>query len=186
MPLLDPLCGSGTIPIEAALIARDIAPGLAVAGRSPRTFRFLDWPDAGTSGWDELVEQATSRIRSRATAPIVASDRNAGAIRAAVDNARRAGVSDDIEFATRPLSAVRPPAAAGWIITNPPWGRRIGSRAESHAVLRDLERRMDTDFVGWSLAALAPGPAAGRARSALVTRHGGIPVRLRVAGPLHR
>jgi putative N6-adenine-specific DNA methylase len=201
LPLLDPLCGSGTIAIEAALIARDIAPGLARAGRSPRAFRFLDWPSAHGLRWDDVVEKATTRIRPRCLAPILASDRNAGAIRAAIANAERAGVAADIEFVTRPLSAVKPPGAAasasgrasatdhggngersgmaGWIVTNPPYGERIGNRTDARRIMRELRSRLESDFAGWKLAALTPG----RAEGTLETRNGGIPVHREVHRP---
>lgn len=207
-PLLDPLCGSGTIPIEAALIARDIAPGIARADRSARPFRFLDWPAADAGAWNTAIERARSRIRPACPAPVFASDRNAGAIRAAGTNAERAGVAGDINFDTRTLSTVLPPAGTGWIVTNPPYGERIGSRADADRLLRDLEQRLTGDFAGWNLAALTPahvptgrrprraGATASRQttdpvpaaevtadrRVAFETRNGGIPVRLRLSG----
>jgi putative N6-adenine-specific DNA methylase len=198
-PLLDPMCGSGTIAIEAALIARDIAPGLALRSRVPRAFRFLDWPSLHGLAWQSLVEQATSRIRPHCPAPILASDRNAGAIRAAAANAGRAGVEDDIELAIRPLSAVRLPSperstgsagvddgntvagprprGRGWIVTNPPYGERIGNRADARRIMSELKARLTSDFTDWSLAALTPGPGDG---TALETRNGGIPVHLEI------
>jgi putative N6-adenine-specific DNA methylase len=179
LPLIDPLCGSGTIAIEAALVARGIAPGLARADRTPRAFRFLEWPSTDSRGWNDIVDQATTRIRARCPAPVLASDRNAGAIRAATANAERAGVSADIDFATRPLSAVGPPANAGWIITNPPYGERVGNRADARRILHELDGRLAGDFTGWSLAALVPGTSA---EALFKTNNGGIPVSLRVSG----
>jgi putative N6-adenine-specific DNA methylase len=179
LPLIDPLCGSGTIAIEAALVARGIAPGLARADRTPRAFRFLEWPSTDSRGWNDIVDQATTRIRARCPAPVLASDRNAGAIRAATANAERAGVSADIDFATRPLSAVGPPANAGWIVTNPPYGERVGNRADARRILQELDGRLAGDFNGWSLAALVPGTSA---EAVFKTNNGGIPVSLRVSG----
>jgi putative N6-adenine-specific DNA methylase len=200
-PLLDPLCGSGTIAIEAALIARNIAPGLARRRRTPRAFRFLDWPSLHGLAWDDIIAQATTRIRPHCPAPILASDRNAGAIRAATANADRAGVEADVEFAVRPLSSVVPPrraastsgrasasvdggndrrsaGTAGWIVTNPPYGERIGNRADARRITHELHARLQSDFDGWSLAALIPGHEA--ADSPFATRNGGIPVHLEV------
>lgn len=199
--LLDPFCGSGTIAIEATLIVRDIAPGLASAERTPRPYRFLDWP-APPPNWDETVERARSRIRPRCIAPICASDRNAGAIRAATANAMRAGVGHDIRFDVEPFSAVQPPAANGWIVTNPPYGERIGSRSAAAQLVKDLERRIAADFPRWQTAALLPARLLSRSpagrpgrppttsgatdhshRIAFETRNGGIPVGLRVSTP---
>lgn len=176
-PLLDPLCGSGTIPIEAALIARRIAPGLARPDRTPRPFRFLEWPGAGTDAWNNLVQQANARILPHCPAPIIASDRNAGAMRAATANAERAGVSSDIEFATRPLDAVTRPTDGGAIVTNPPWGKRIGGKSDSGRIVRQLDSLLDSEFSGWTLATLVPGRTEG---AVFETRNGGIPVSLRI------
>jgi len=183
LPLLDPLCGSGTIAIEAALMARGIAPGLARSDRLPRAFRFLDWPAADTRAWQEQIEQAKARIRPYCPAPILASDRDAGAVRAANENAARAGITGDIEFSTQPLSSVRPGCGAGWIITNPPYGKRVGSRGAAGAVLRELERHVSTDLRGWGLAALVPARMHG-SRAAFETRNGGIAVSLRIIAGL--
>src|SRR5690606_18222293 len=115
-PLLDPLCGSGTIAIEAALMARDIAPGIACAGRTAREFAFTRWQDFDPAFWRELVADATGRVLDRSPARILASDRAAGAIRAARANAERAGVEDDILFEQRPLESLDAPGDHGWLV----------------------------------------------------------------------
>src|SRR5690606_4928148 len=97
-PLLDPMCGSGTIPIEAALIARRIPPGLAAPDRTPRPFAFEAWPSFDREGWQRTVALALAEIRDRSPVEIVGSDRDEGAIAAARANASRAGVADDIRF----------------------------------------------------------------------------------------
>ena len=130
-PLLDPFCGSGTIAIEAALLARRIAPGLS------RRFAFMDWPGFDAALWERLKEEARGAgIHMPLT--ILASDRDAGAIRAALANAERAGVADAIRFSCRAVSAVEPPAKKGWIVTNPPYGVRVGEKKP----LRDLYARL--------------------------------------------
>ena len=122
-PLLDPFCGSGTIPIEAALWARNIAPG------KTRRFAFMDWPDFAPEVWAETVAAAIAAecpVAQRDAAPLLlASDRDAGAIRAAEGNAARAGVAGDIAFTCQAVSAIAPPAGPGWVITNPPYGVRV-------------------------------------------------------------
>lgn len=180
-PLIDPLCGSGTIPIEAALIAGNIAPGLR------RRFACERWPLGAGVDWQALRAQA--RTRERAAAVVVAgSDRDAGAIDAARSNAERAGVAAAARFEARALSAVDVPEhGPGWIVTNPPYGARIGERAP----LRDLYARLGQltrgRFAGWRLAALVatPGLAAHLGlplEERFVTSNGGIRVRLAVSG----
>ncbi|HEY0780723.1 MAG TPA: THUMP domain-containing protein, partial [Gemmatirosa sp.] len=89
-PLLDPLCGSGTIPIEAALVARRIAPG------RHRAFAFERWLDFDAAAWHALRARADEGVLSFAPQPIAGSDRDAGAVQAARANAERAGVAEDV------------------------------------------------------------------------------------------
>ncbi len=122
-PLLDPFCGSGTIPIEAALWARNIAPGKA------RNFAFMAWPDFALAVWEATLAAAIAAERPDAP-PILASDRDAGAIRAAQSNAARAGVADDIAFTCQAVSAIAPPPGPGWIVANPPYGVRVSENKD--------------------------------------------------------
>jgi putative N6-adenine-specific DNA methylase len=173
----DPFCGSGTLPIEAALLRRRIAPGLL------RSFGFERWPgfDAGT--WGALREEARLRVLPRAGVPILGCDRDAGAIAAARANAERAGVAEDITFEQRPFSAAVPPAATGLLATNPPYGIRVGDRR----ALRDLYRGFGAvareRWAGWSVALLS-ADAALLSETGLPTSvrwsssNGGIPVQL--------
>src|SRR5690606_34166279 len=131
---VDPMCGSGTIPIEAALLARRIPPGLATAEREPRAFAFERWPGHDDDLWRRVVEEARSGILPRAGVPLLASDRDQGALAATESNAGRAGVLDDLTLSVRPLSALEPPPGTGWLITNPPYGARVGDPR----ALRDL------------------------------------------------
>lgn len=172
--LLDPLCGSGTIPIEAALLARHIAPGMA------RPFAFMKWPafDAGT--WDDLLAAAAEQILPRAPVPISGSDRDRGAIAASLANARRAGVEGDIVFETRAISAIDPPGTTGLLATNPPYGVRVGDRKR----LRDLYARLGQiagRHPGWAVAMYVSHPDFGAAtglplRPLFSTSNGGIRV----------
>ncbi len=131
-PLVDPMCGSGTIAIEAALLARRIAPG---AGRG---FRFRHWRPWDDAAWAPLLAAARAAERPRAPAEIVASDRDAGAMRAARANAERAGVAADIRFVTRAVSDLEPQAGPGQLVSNPPYGVRVSEGRE----LRDLFARI--------------------------------------------
>lgn len=182
-PLLDPMCGSGTLVIEAALLARNIPPGLAGAERQPRRFAFQRWPDFDAALWGRMVAEARAGIRGAAGVALLGSDRDAGAIEAARSNAERAGVLSDLELSVRPVSAVEPPPGPGWLVTNPPYGARVGeTRAlrDLYAGLGNVARR---HLAGWTLAMLSADPGLEAQvgipfGEAVRTRNGGIPVRL--------
>ena len=176
-PLIDPMCGSGTIPIEAARMARGIPAGLG------RDFAFMRWPGFDGKEWERILLLAEQRVLARAPAPIMGSDRDAGAVAAAAANAARAGVEGDIEWRRAAISALAPPAAAGWIVTNPPYGVRVGERRrlrDLYAQLGNVARRC---CPGWEVAFLAAYPELERqTRLPLTmrfgTENGGIRVRL--------
>jgi putative N6-adenine-specific DNA methylase len=177
-PLLDPMCGSGTIPIEAALLARGIAPGLQ------RKFQFMKWPAFDEGLWNERIEKGRSSI-THSTETIRGSDRDAGAIQAAGRNAERAGVADTIEFSSQAVSGSIARVedvtkGTGWILTNPPYGVRMGESDD----LRNLYARLGTELrtkQGWRAGILTSDAALIRqTRLSLVPRfstsNGGIPV----------
>ena len=177
VPLVDPMCGSGTIPIEAALLARRIAPG------RHRRFAFEHWPSFDQGAWEALLADADEQALPRAPVAIEGSDRDAGAIEAATANAVRAGVSADIGFRRVALSAVEPPPGPGWIITNPPYGHRVGEAKP----LRDLFARFGqvvrTRCPGWRAALLSAnrmleGQTGLPWEEVFQTTNGGIRVRL--------
>lgn len=179
-PLVDPFCGSGTIAIEGALLARRIAPGLG------RAFAAERWPELDAASFAAARDEARALMLPAAPAPILGSDRDVGAIEAACANAARAGVAADIAFAERALSAVEPPPGTGLLVANPPYGVRVGERGP----LRDLFARLGqvarTRFPGWRVALLSADPTldaqAGLAfTERLRTSNGGIDVRLVVA-----
>jgi putative N6-adenine-specific DNA methylase len=182
-PLLDPMCGSGTVAVEGALLARRIAPGLASPDREPRRFAFAEWPDFDAGVWSSVVERARGEVLAAAPGPIQASDRDAGAVEAARANAERAGVADDVELDVRPVSAVEPPAGPGWLVSNPPYGVRVGESDALRNLYAALGRVARERMPGWTVALLsaeAKLEAQVRLRfaEALRTRNGGIPVRL--------
>jgi putative N6-adenine-specific DNA methylase len=186
-PLVDPFCGSGTIPIEAALLGTGRPPG------ADRPFAFQRWRSFAPGTWASVLASA-SRAEREATARcgklvIVGRDRDAGAIEAATANAERAGVAHHLDLQRASISELQPPASTpGWILTNPPYGKRIASGGD----LRDLYARLGqvarTRFPGWSigllladrrLAAQVAVPFEERLRSS----NGALPVRL-VTGEL--
>jgi putative N6-adenine-specific DNA methylase len=182
-PLLDPMCGSGTIPIEAALMARGIAPGLANPAREARTYAFSAWPEFDAGAWAAVVDRAREEVRPAAGAAILGSDRDEGAVQAARANAARAGVADDVDFGARAVSAIEPPPGPGWVVINPPYGVRVGERDPLRDLYAALGRTLRAKAPGWTLALLSPDPGLERQvgialQEALRTSNGGIPVRL--------
>jgi putative N6-adenine-specific DNA methylase len=181
-PLIDPLCGSGTIPIEAALLARGIAPGIANPDLAPRAFAFEAWPHFDNAAFSSVVRSARTQVRT-VNVSIIAADRDAGAIAAARANAERAGVADDLEFRHAQLSDLEPVSGAGHVITNPPYGVRVGDRRELHTLYAALGGAITTRLPGWSVTMLAADDTLAAATrlplvERLATRNGGIPVRL--------
>lgn len=118
-PLVDPFCGSGTVAIEAAMIARRMAPG------RQRAFAFQHWPSFDPEAFARVVRGCDADVIERCP-PILATDRDAGVIEACVENAARAGVAGAIQFERRPVSGLELPPRRGSIVTNPPYGHRIG------------------------------------------------------------
>lgn len=181
-PLIDPMCGSGTIPIESALLARDIAPGIAASGLIARAFAFETWPHFDPDVWARLVTSARQRVRP-ATVPILAADSDAGAITAARANAIRAGVADDMEFRRAAFEDLESAPGAGHIVTNPPYGMRVGERRQLYGLYARFGSTVRSRLPGWSVTMLAADDnLAARTglplEERLSTRNGGIPVRL--------
>lgn len=185
-PLVDPFCGSGTIPLEAALMTLGIAPGLATAGRAPREFACVNWPVSRGGVWRKCVDDAASMAREAEPLPILGSDRDEGAIAAARGNAARAGLEGVVSFDACPVSAMRTPAQAGWVVTNPPYGVRVGELADVRRLYAAFGRVLRDRAAGWGVALLSPDgrldgitakEAGIRLEERFRTRNGGIPVR---------
>ena len=179
-PLVDPLCGSGTIAIEGALMARGIPPG------AHRTFAVERWPGVPESLGLEVRAELAAVRSDRALGVILGSDRDAGAIEAARGNAGRAGVADDVAFAVHAVSGAPMPAhERGWIVTNPPYGVRVGESGRVRDLWAQLGKVLRARAPGWEVALLSPDHALERAlgfplRMAARTTNGGIPVRIMV------
>jgi putative N6-adenine-specific DNA methylase len=153
-PLLDPFCGSGTVAIEAALLARQVAPGLG------RTFAFERWPGHDVEAWAALREAAAASSAAAAAArpagpTVVASDRDEGAVEAARANATRAGVAADVEIVRRSVSDVTPPPGGpGAVVTNPPHGRRLSAGRDLVPVYGRFGSVVRRRLPGWRVAFL--------------------------------
>jgi putative N6-adenine-specific DNA methylase len=176
-PLVDPFCGSGTIAIEAALIARGIPPG------NRRDFAFQLWPNYRDSVWSQLKREGTESSRAGSIGALMASDRDDGVVKMAEANARRAGVLEDIHFQSKPISALDLPPEPGFVLTNPPYGVRVGEHLTLRNLYAQLGNVLRKKAKGYTIAMLSADKTLERAvaiplTEILRTRNGGIPVRL--------
>ena len=131
--LVDPFCGCGTIPIEAALMACNIAPGMK------RDFTAQGWTNIiDGKNWTDSLEEAKDLVDMSVDTDIQGYDIDGDIIKAARDNAVLAGVADKIHFQRRPVAELHHPKKYGFIITNPPYGERIGDREEMDVLYKEL------------------------------------------------
>ena len=162
-PLIDPMCGSGTLPIEAALIAGDIAPGLY-----RDYFGFSGWLKLRPDLWQELLAEARARQKQGQDRipPIVGFDLNKKSIRAAWDNAAAAGLTEKIHFERRQLTAAGPfPAAfkkTGLVVVNPPYGERLGEIEELRPLYAGIGAWLREHYQGWQAALITSNPELGK------------------------
>lgn len=178
-PLVDPLCGSGTLAIEAAMIARRFAPGRA------RRFAFENWPTFDAGVWTTVRAAAKDEERT-ATVEIRASDRDAGAVAAAIANAARAGVNDSVDVRHHALSALDVPISPGLVVVNPPYGIRVGEKAPLRNLFAQLGHVLRERAGGWRLGMLSADRELERQvqlpfKIVWTSSNGGIPVRYVVA-----
>lgn len=182
-PLVDPMCGSGTISIEAALIARRIAPGLR------RRFAFEAWPETDPGMVARVRSDLMGAVLERAPVRIIGSDRDAGAIRAASANAAVAGVTGDIEWQRQAVSALAVPSGGpGWLVTNPPYGHRIRGKTDLRNLYAQLGNVCRRAAPGWSIAMISAnrileGQTGFAWRDLAETSNGGLRIRF-VAAPV--
>lgn len=142
--LYDPMCGSGTIPIEAAMVGRNIAPGLN------RTFASQKWPKVKEEYWKDTKIEARKSIDFNSEIKIYASDVSEKAIKIAKENAIEAGVDDCIEFFVKDINIIdKPMCEYGILITNPPYGDRIGDYTIIEKIHKSLSRIFKDDDT-WS------------------------------------
>ena len=143
-PLLDPMCGSGTIAIEAAMIALDLAPGLK------RTFGFqkLAWYDG--PAWQRIKQAAQRRARPPAPLAIWASDDDATAIHQCSENMAAAGLADTIIVERADALTRPPPAPSGVIVSNPPYGVRLADSGALAAFYPQLGDALKQRYAGWT------------------------------------
>ncbi len=141
----DPLCGSGTLPLEASLKALNIAPGLF-----REQFGFETWIDCDLPLWEHLLQEAEASRREVLPAPIWGSDRDAAVIEQAIDNASNCGVLNHVYFAQIDLEDVAAPADSGVLFCNPPYGERLGRDSDLGAFYKRLGDVLKQRFKGWT------------------------------------
>ncbi len=142
--LLDPFCGSGTILIEAAWIALGVPPGIT------RPFGFERLRDHDPGRWEDLKDEARSRILPELASPLIGIDANPEAIEAARRNAERAYLTEDtIQFELGDARDAVAPAPSGWIVTNPPYGERLDE--EDVEFWREWSACLKNEFAGWQV-----------------------------------
>lgn len=158
-PLVDPMCGSGTLLIEAAMIASDRAPGLH------RThWGFNAWLKHDAELWREVTSEAQQRARQglqTTTSRFFGSDNDRRVIDIAKANARRAGVAELISFGVKDAAQLQnplPEGPKGTVISNPPYGERLESEPALIALHNMLGRKMKSDFGGWQLSLFSASP----------------------------
>lgn len=134
--LIDPFCGSGTIPIEAAMIAANIAPGVH------RSFNAEKWTHLITPGnWEDVRQECEEEVNLDVVTDIQGYDIDPDVIEIARINADKAGVGDLIHFQTRDVAQLSHRKKYGFIITNPPYGERIGDKSNLYSLYRTLGQR---------------------------------------------
>jgi len=158
--LVDLMCGSGTLPIEAAMIAADIAPGLA-----RKYFGFTRWKQHDNAVWTGLLDEAHQRRETGLAhlPPIHGYDHDPLAIRAARDNIKRAGLGNLIVAQQRELSDCTPEQSpTGLVVANPPYGERLGPSSELPALYTELGTQFKKCFPGWRGAVFTGNPELGK------------------------
>jgi 23S rRNA (guanine2445-N2)-methyltransferase / 23S rRNA (guanine2069-N7)-methyltransferase len=153
----DPMCGSGTLPIEAALMAADCAPGLTRG-----YFGFLGWRGHAAAAWESLRAEAEARRDAglERLPSITGADADPAAVAQARENAAGAGLAGRIEFLHRPLARTEPPSGdSGLVLVNPPYGERLGAEAGLAHLYGELGRVLKTRFGGWRAGVFTGNPA---------------------------
>jgi 23S rRNA (guanine2445-N2)-methyltransferase / 23S rRNA (guanine2069-N7)-methyltransferase len=167
---VDPLCGSGTLPVEAALIAADIAPG-SVARAESGAFGFLRWRGHDEGVWRALEDEAAERREAglarlaalRRPPVFLGLDHDPAAVRIAADCVRRAGLEGLVRIERRELAALAAPQGpAGLVACNPPYGERLGEGRDLERLYALLGERLRAEFDGWRTAVFSAHPGAAR------------------------
>jgi len=177
---MDPMCGSGTLPIEAALMAADIAPGLRRSW-----FGFLGWRGHEADCWRDLIAEAERRADSGFhNLPVITGyDADRGAVHHALDNLERAGLRGHVHVERKSIDAARPRQAHGLLLVNPPYGERLGDEASLVPLYLQLGEILREHFLGWRASLFTGNPELAfkvgvRATKQYVLYNGALPCKL--------
>ncbi|MCB9478534.1 MAG: class I SAM-dependent RNA methyltransferase [Deltaproteobacteria bacterium] len=179
LPFVDFMCGSGTIPIEAALIALNRAPG------RHRRFAFESFPTFDAALWQSLLDKADADALSRPPSSVHCSDLKTAAVAAALDNVERAGLAEIVQVTKNPFTEIVPPVEPGLVLINPPYGQRMADKRGLFKVYGRLGAHLRRHFDGWKFGILT-SDARLFARTGLPEAHahelnnGGTRVRLHI------
>ena len=188
--LIDPMCGSGTLLIEGAMIAADIAPGFWRTQTAGRRFAFEAWPDFPATEWRALVDEAVGRRSlglKKGLPDIFGYDEHVLAVRATERNLQAAGLAAQVAVRKKSLADFSQPThktlQPGLVITNPPYGERLSDEQSLIPVYRRLGDVLKSDFSGWQAAVFTANPALGkqmglRARKKYRLFNGALPAEL--------
>ncbi|MDD5229338.1 MAG: bifunctional 23S rRNA (guanine(2069)-N(7))-methyltransferase RlmK/23S rRNA (guanine(2445)-N(2))-methyltransferase RlmL [Methylococcales bacterium] len=158
--LLDPMCGSGTLLLEGAMIAADVAPAL---GRD--YFGFLGWKKHDAECWQKLRRDAEWRkiVGMKKLPMIVGFDKNKNTVNTALVHVANAGFQGKIHIERRDICDAKPPESweKGLVICNPPYGERLGDEAETAILYEQFGKTLKTNFVGWQAALIISNPELG-------------------------
>jgi 23S rRNA (guanine2445-N2)-methyltransferase / 23S rRNA (guanine2069-N7)-methyltransferase len=180
--LQDPMCGSGTLLIEAAMLAGDIAPGL-----NREYYGFLGWKQHDPALWRSLLTEAEQRAQagSEHIPPLVGYDRDPLAIKIAIENIERANLRGFIHVEKRDVAdfVPKPGIEPGLVVVNPPYGERLGDEDELKSLYATLGQRLKEHFVSWRAAVFTGNPDLGkfmglRSKRSYALFNGAIPCKL--------
>jgi putative N6-adenine-specific DNA methylase len=155
-PLIDPMCGSGTFSLEAAMIAQKIPAGLF------RNFAFMNWPCFEARRWAYIKRKAESGIKPVVITRIFSSDTDPGVCDALTSCINKYDIFKMVEVERKDFFDLSPCALTqdkGLVVINPPYGNRMGSRAKSNKLFGDVCQKLKKDFTGWKVALIAPDAA---------------------------
>ena len=180
-PLVDPMCGTGTFALEAALMAKNIPPGWF------RDFAFMGWPSYQHKRWGYLKQKSQKKIVAPKTILILASDKDKVACRQLNQCLQQFNLDDTVTVLNTDffkLDEQQVPRQPGFIAINPPYGRRIGTKPESEKLFSKICTRLQKSFKGWRLILFAPGTRISQNMPFRLKkypyRHGGLKLNLMI------
>lgn len=163
-PFFDPMCGSGTIVLEACAAALGVAPGLG------RAFAFESWPCLDRDAWTGLRTQAQTQVLSAPPAELFGADKDPEAVDITRRNAERAGFSSHLHLDVASFGSGPTPATPGLLLLNPPYGRRLGRPHEAVRLGRDVGRILATRYAGWRVGVISGHPSFAQSLTAGIRR----------------